>query len=111
LRAHWWAQLYLATLIDQSLDFADVVVATPPAFHQANIAPATAFDYRQRGWLSVTALVVAYPPESLATFLGDGGYLPRSVPLMKRILALPGQTACRTSLTITANGIDTGAAR
>ena len=61
--------------------------------------------------LIVTALVVAYPPEPLATFLADGGYLPRGVPLIKRILALPGQTVCRTGLTITVDGIDMGAAR
>ena len=30
--------------------------------------------------LIVTALVVAYPLEPLATFLADGGYLPRGVP-------------------------------
>ena len=28
----------------------------------------------------------------------DGGYLPRGVPLMKRVLALPGQTVCRAGL-------------
>ena len=61
--------------------------------------------------LIVTALVVAYPPEPLATFLADGGYLPRGVPLIKRILALSGQTVCRTGLTITVDGIDMGAAR
>ena len=61
--------------------------------------------------LIVTTLVVAYPPEPLATFLADGGYLPRGVPLIKRILALPGQTVCRTGLTITVDGIDMGAAR
>ena len=61
--------------------------------------------------LSVTTLVAAYPPEPLATYLADGGYLPRGVPLIKRILALPGQTVCRTGLTITVNGIDVGAAR
>src|SRR5712691_10761143 len=61
--------------------------------------------------LIVTALVVTYPPEPLATFLADGGYLPRGVPLIKRILALPGQTVCRTGLTITVDGIDMGAAR
>ena len=61
--------------------------------------------------LIVTALVVAYPPEPLATFLADGGYLPRGVPLIKRILALPGQAVCRTGLTITVDGIDMGAAR
>jgi len=90
--------------MNPNLDVADVVVATRPAFHEANIAPTTAFDDRQRGWPSVTALVIAYPPEPLATHLGDGDYVSRSVPLMKRILALPG-------LTITVNGIDMGAAR
>jgi len=59
----------------------------------------------------VTALVVAYAPEPLATFLTDGGYLPRGVPLIKRILALPGQTVCRTGLTITGDGNDMGVAR
>src|SRR5260221_6925235 len=55
--------------------------------------------------LIVTTLVVAYPPEPLATSLEDGGYLPRDVPLIKRILALPGQTACRTRPTISVDGI------
>jgi len=61
--------------------------------------------------LIVTTLVVAYPSEPLATFLADGGYLPRGVPLIKRILALPRQTVCRTGLTITVDGIDMGVAR
>jgi conjugative transfer signal peptidase TraF len=61
--------------------------------------------------LIVTALVVAYPPEPLATVLADGGYLPRGVPLIKRVLALAGQTVCRTGLVITVDGIDMGAAR
>ena len=61
--------------------------------------------------LIVTALMAAYPPEPLATFLADGRYLPRGVPLIKRILALPGQTVCRTGLTVTVDGIDMGAAR
>src|SRR5882757_8650199 len=61
--------------------------------------------------LIVTTLVVAYPPEPLATLLGDGGYLPRDVPLIKRILALPGQTVCRTGPTIAVHGIEMGVAR
>jgi type IV secretory pathway protease TraF len=55
--------------------------------------------------------VVAYPPEPLATLLEDGGYLPRDVPLIKRILALPGQTVCRTGPTIAIDGIEMGVAR
>ncbi len=61
--------------------------------------------------LTVTDLVVAKPPEPLATFLADGGYLPHGVPLIKRILALPGQTICREGLTITVEGIEMGVAR
>jgi conjugative transfer signal peptidase TraF len=61
--------------------------------------------------LMVTTLVVAMPPEPLATFLADGGYLPRGVPLIKRILALPGQLVCRNALLISVDGVEMGAAR
>jgi conjugative transfer signal peptidase TraF len=61
--------------------------------------------------LIVTDLVVAFPPEPLATFLAEGGYLPRDVPLIKRILALPEQMVCRNDLAMTVDGIEVGAAR
>jgi conjugative transfer signal peptidase TraF len=61
--------------------------------------------------LIVTDLVVAFPPEPLATFLADGGYLPHGVPLIKRILALPEQMVCRNDLAITVDGIEVGVAR
>jgi conjugative transfer signal peptidase TraF len=61
--------------------------------------------------LTLTTLVLAYPPEPLATYLAGGGYLPRGVPLIKHILALPGQTVCRTGLIIAVDGIEMGAAR
>jgi conjugative transfer signal peptidase TraF len=61
--------------------------------------------------LIVTSLVVAMPPEPLASFLAESGYLPRGVPLIKRILALPGQSVCRHELRIVVDGIDMGAAR
>jgi conjugative transfer signal peptidase TraF len=63
------------------------------------------------GQLIVTDLVVTFPPEGLSTFLAEGGYLPRGVPLIKRVLALPGQTVCREKLLITVDGIDMGVAR
>jgi conjugative transfer signal peptidase TraF len=61
--------------------------------------------------LIVTDLVVAFPPDDLASRLAEGGYLPRGVPLIKRVLALPGQIVCREQLTITVDGIEMGAAR
>ncbi len=61
--------------------------------------------------LTVTMLVVVTPPEPLATTLSDGGYLPRGVPLLKRIFALSGQTVCRLGEQITVDGIAAAPAR
>ncbi|MGD9631712.1 MAG: S26 family signal peptidase [Pirellulales bacterium] len=61
--------------------------------------------------LSVTDLVAIRPPEPLETFLDLNGYLPVGVPMLKRILALPGQTVCRTGLTITVDDVEVGQAR
>jgi conjugative transfer signal peptidase TraF len=58
--------------------------------------------------LYVTELVVVKPPEPLASFLAERRYLPEGVPLLKRILALPGQRVCRGDLTITVDGIVMG---
>jgi type IV secretory pathway protease TraF len=49
--------------------------------------------------LRVGELVVIRPPEPLASFLADRGYLPRGVPLVKHVAALPGQSVCRNALT------------
>jgi conjugative transfer signal peptidase TraF len=73
--------------------------------------PIGLYRVRPDGMLFVTTLVVAIPPEPLASFLADGGYLPRGVPLLKRILALPGQSVCRNKLLIGVDGIEIGAAR
>jgi type IV secretory pathway protease TraF len=59
----------------------------------------------------VAELVAVVPPEPLATFLADGGYLPRGVPMLKRVPALPGQTVCRNGLTISVDAIEMGEAR
>ena len=61
--------------------------------------------------LIVADLVVAFPPEPIASFLADGGHLPRGIPLIKRILALPEQIVCRRDLAITVDALDIGAAR
>jgi type IV secretory pathway protease TraF len=55
-------------------------------------------------------LLVVAPPEPLATFLDERHYLPKSVPLLKHVAALPGQTVCRTGATITVDGIAVGIA-
>lgn len=60
------------------------------------------------GPLDLIDLVAVDAPEPLATFLFNGGYLPRGVPLLKHVAALPGQRVCRTGLAITVDGIAMG---
>ena len=59
----------------------------------------------------VADLVVAMPEGPLAGFLAERGYLPLGVPLIKHILAVPGQIISRNHLTVMVDGIETGAAR
>ncbi|WP_413993297.1 S26 family signal peptidase [Labrys okinawensis] len=58
----------------------------------------------------VTDLVAVDPPEPLASFLAERGYLPKGVPLLKRVRAVSGQTVCRSNLAITVDGIEAGTA-
>lgn len=59
----------------------------------------------------VAELVAVVPPEPLAAFLADGRYLPRGVPMLKHVAALPGQTVCREGLTVLVDAIAIGVAR
>jgi len=49
-------------------------------------------------------IVAVTPPDALARFLADGGYLADSVPLLKHVTALAGQIVCRTDATVTVDG-------
>ncbi|WP_036037560.1 S26 family signal peptidase, partial [Bradyrhizobium yuanmingense] len=59
----------------------------------------------------VTELVAVQAPEPLATFLDLNGYLPLGVPMLKRVLALPGQSVCRSGLTISVDDVAVGEAK
>ena len=58
----------------------------------------------------VPELVVVMPPEPLAAFMVERGYIARGVPLLKRVVGLPRQQVCRTGRTITVDGIEMGEA-
>jgi conjugative transfer signal peptidase TraF len=72
--------------------------------------PIGLYAIRPAGVLHVTELVVIQPPAALASFLDQRRYLPKGVPMLKRILGLPGQTVCRSDRTITVDGIAMGEA-
>ena len=73
-------------------------------------APIGFYTIEFDGPFEVTDLVAVDAPEPLATYLATRGYLPRSVPLLKRILVVSGQTVCRSNLTITVDGVEMGKA-
>lgn len=74
-------------------------------------APIGLYAVQPPDGIEITDLAVVAPPEPVASFLEAGGYVPRGVPLMKRVLALPGQKVCRENLLVTVNGIAMGTAR
>ena len=72
--------------------------------------PLGLYAVRPAGALQVGELVIVTPPDYLADFLDERYYLPRGVPLLKHILALAGQTVCRSGRTITVDGAVIGEA-
>lgn len=73
-------------------------------------APIGLYDIDAPGDLTVTDLVAVDPPKALADFMVERGYIGRDVPLLKRVMALPGQEVCRIRRTITVDGIELGTA-
>ena len=85
--------------------------SAPYIWNASASVPIGLYRVQPTGNLFVTELVALQPPESLAKSLADGGYLPRGVPMLKRVLALHGQTVCRDRLTVTVDSIEIGEAR
>ena len=70
--------------------------------------PIGLYAVHRAGALHVGELLVVTPPEPLASFLDRRRYLPKGVPLLKRVIALPGQTVCRIQRTIFLDGVAIG---
>src|SRR6516164_8366488 len=87
------------------------VQITPKLIWNASTsAPVGLYTVRPAADLDVADLVAVKAPEPLASFLGEREYLPRGVPLMKRIAALPGQTVCRIGRNVSVDTIAMGEA-
>lgn len=69
---------------------------------------------RGLNWLTVDhdphrgSIVVLFPPAPLRELLAHRGYLPSTVPVLKRVVALPGDTVCTTTGRYLAAGLDLG---
>lgn len=84
------------------------LAAVPVATHQAPrliwnasaSVPIGLYAARRVERIEVGDLVAVAPPEHLAAFLAARGYLPLGVPLIKRVVALPGTEVCRQGATV-----------
>jgi conjugative transfer signal peptidase TraF len=73
--------------------------------------PTGLYLLRPVGQLRSLELVAVRPPEPIASYLADGGFLPRGVPLLKHVMAIPGQTVCRAGEAVTIDHVEVGAAQ
>jgi conjugative transfer signal peptidase TraF len=73
--------------------------------------PTGLYVLRPVGQLRRFELVVLRPPETVASYLADGGFLPKGVPLLKHVMAMPGQTVCRERDVVTIDQAEVGAAQ
>jgi conjugative transfer signal peptidase TraF len=86
-------------------------VADPPTrlvWNATASAPIGFYTIETAEALKVPELVALMPPEPLEQFMVERGYIGRGVPLLKRVLGLPGQRVCRSGATITVDGVEMG---
>lgn len=96
----------LATAVSIFIDPDKKLIWNPSAS-----VPVGLYRIERGGALLVGALAVVMPPDELAGFLDERRYLPKGLPLIKRVLALSGTTVCRNGAEVTAYGMTYGQAR
>ena len=104
----------MLTTVVTSIALGSSAFVNPPKtliWNASASAPVGLYAVQAANDLAVTDLVAVMPPPPIAEFLANRGYLPNGIPLLKRILALPGQTICRNGLDILAYGATYGRAR
>jgi type IV secretory pathway protease TraF len=75
------------TTVPAAMDWSPVLI-----WNASASAPIGLYRVQPEDHLAIPDLVVVMPPEPVAGFLAERGYLPHGVPLLKQVLALPGQT-------------------
>jgi conjugative transfer signal peptidase TraF len=105
--------ILLTTLAATALVACTIAAKRAPRYiwNASASVPIGLYRLRPTGQLLATELVAVEPPEPLATFLESRLYLPRGIPMLKQVLALPGQTVCREALIVTVDKSTVGKAR
>lgn len=90
-----------AIVVPAFVDFPTAII-----WNTSPSAPVGFYQVRPVDRLGVPDLVVVDPPQRLERFVTERGYLPRDIPLLKRVVGLLGQTVCRIGRTITVDGVE-----
>lgn len=111
MKSPW--KMLTATFAGAAVLLAPMVIEVTPLYvwNASDSVPIGLYRLRSADKLFVTELLAIQPPEPLVNFLDLNGYLPAGVPMLKRVLALPGQTVCRNGLTVLVDAIEAGNAR
>lgn len=101
------ATIIAATLGGAVLLAAPVWIGHRPQFvwNASASVPTGLYRVEPADRIGVADIAVVMPPEPLADFLAERGYLPKGVPLLKHVLALGGATVCRQGNTIIVRGM------
>ncbi len=94
------------TSIPAAIDWPPVLI-----WNASASVPIGLYRVRPEDHLAVPDLVVVVPPEPVAKFLAERDYLPHGVPLLKQVIALPGQNVCRNHLAVMIDGVALSFAR
>lgn len=103
--------LLLTALATMGLATASVVeMPTKLIWNATASAPVGLYIITPADGLDEPELVAVMPPEALARFMVERGYVGQGAPLLKRIAGLPGQEVCRIGRAITIDGVEMGEA-
>ena len=94
--------IFAATALSAALMLVPVIFDWQPRliWNASASVPVGLYYAQPFGRLKVGDMIAAMPHKALADFLAKREYLPRGVPLIKHVLALPGANVCRKGTSI-----------
>ena len=96
------------TLLGIGMTALGLTIARPPlprlVWNASASAPASFRGHRDEQALERGDMVIAWPPAEARQLAARRHYLPSNVPLVKRVVAVAGDTICDVDRTVTVNG-------
>lgn len=104
-----------AALLGAGIACLGLTIALPPlprlVWNASASAPVGLYGVSPGAPLARGDMVVAWPPAQARELAASRRYLPRNVPLVKRVAGIDGDTVCARGRTVTVNGTPVAARR